>query len=129
MELTIRAALGANTRRIAYELLFESLTLALLGGLGGLALAFGALRLLVAMAPAGIPRIAQIGIDLPVLLFALAVSLLTGLLFGSAPVLKYARSGLGTGLRMGAARSVSAGSGGVRAIRWWWCKWRWRWCY
>jgi predicted permease len=101
LELTIRAALGASTRRIAYELLFESLTLALLGGLGGLALAFGALRLLVAMAPAGIPRIAQIGIDLPVLLFALAVSLFTGLLFGSAPVLKYARAHLGSGLRDG----------------------------
>jgi predicted permease len=101
LELTIRAALGASTRRIAYELLFESLTLALLGGLGGLALAFGALRLLVAMAPAGIPRVAQIEIDLPVLLFALAVSLFTGLLFGSAPVLKYARAHLGSGLRDG----------------------------
>ena len=101
LELTIRAALGASTRRIAYELIVESLTLALLGGLGGLALAFGALRLLVAMAPAGIPRIAQIGIDLPVLLFALAVSLFTGLLFGSAPVLKYARAHLGSGLRDG----------------------------
>jgi predicted permease len=101
LELTIRAALGASTRRIAYELLFESLTLALLGGLGGLALAIGALRLLVAIAPAGIPRIAQIGIDLPVLVFALAVSLFTGLLFGSAPVLKYARAHLGSGLRDG----------------------------
>jgi len=108
LELTIRAALGASTRRIAYELLFESLTLALLGALGGLALAFGALRLLVAMAPAGIPRVTQIGIDLPVLLFALAVSLFTGLLFGSAPVLKYAGAHLSSGLRDGGrALSVS----------------------
>lgn len=101
LELTIRAALGASTRRIAYELLFESLTVALLGGVGGLALAFGALRLLVAVAPAGIPRIAQVGIDPPVLLYALAVSLFTGLLFGSAPVLKYAGARLATGLRDG----------------------------
>jgi len=62
LELTIRAALGASVGRITYELLFESLTIAVLGGLGGLALAFGALRLLVAVAPVGIPRIAEIGI-------------------------------------------------------------------
>jgi predicted permease len=101
LELTIRAALGANMGRIAAELLFESLTLALLGGFGGLGLAFGALRVLVAAAPAGIPRMAQVGIDAPVLLFALAISLLTGLLFGWAPVLKYAGARLGTGLRDG----------------------------
>ncbi len=129
LELTIRAALGASTRRIAYELLFESLTLALLGGVGGLALAFGALRLLVAIAPAGIPRIAQIGIDLPVLLFALAVSLFTGLLFGSAPVLKYARARLGSGLRDG-GRTLSVSRERRRArstlvV----CKSRSRWCF
>jgi putative ABC transport system permease protein len=101
LELTIRAALGASTRRIAYELLFESLTVALLGGLGGLALAFGALRLLVAIAPAGIPRIAEVGIDSPVLFFVLGVSVFTGLLFGSAPILKYAGARLATGLRDG----------------------------
>jgi predicted permease len=101
LELTIRAALGATARRIAYDLLFESLTLALLGGFVGLALAFGALRILVSIAPAGLPRIDQIGIDAPVLLFAIAVSLLTGLLFGSAPILKYAGAQLGTSLREG----------------------------
>jgi len=106
LELTIRAALGASTRRIAYELLFESLTVALLGGIVGLALAFAALRMLVAIAPEGLPRVAQIGIDAPVLLFAIAVSLFTGLLFGSAPVLKYASSRLATDLRDG-GRAIS----------------------
>jgi predicted permease len=106
LELTIRAALGASTRRIAGELLFESLTVAVLGGAAGLALAFGALRLLVAIAPAGLPRITQIGIDAPVLLFAIAVSLFTGLLFGAVPVLKYASSGLAGALRDG-GRAVS----------------------
>ena len=106
LELTIRAALGASTRRLAYELIFESLTVALLGGIAGLALAFGALRILVAVAPAGLPRLAQIGIDAPVLLFAVATSLFTGLLFGSVPVLKYAGAHLATGLRDG-GRAVS----------------------
>ncbi len=108
LELTIRAALGATIGRIAYELLFESLTIAVLGGISGLALAFGALRLLAAIAPAGLPRIAQIGIDAPVLLFAIAISLFTGLLFGSAPALKYAGSHIATNLRDGGrAMSVS----------------------
>jgi predicted permease len=101
MELAIRAALGASARRIAYELLFESLTVAILGGVAGLALAFGALRLLVAVAPAGIPRVDQIGLDPAVLLFALVVSLFTGLLFGAVPVLKYAGIRLNASLREG----------------------------
>ena len=70
-ELAIRSALGAGWGRIAAELLFESLLLGLAGSLIGLALAYGALRLLVAMAPTGLPRIHEIGIDLPVLLFTL----------------------------------------------------------
>ncbi len=77
------------------------MTLAVLGGAGGLLVAWGALRLLVAIAPAGLPRIGEIGIDAPVLLFAFCVSLVTGLLFGSVPVFKYAGARLGTGLREG----------------------------
>jgi putative ABC transport system permease protein len=76
--------------RIARNLLAECVTLGLLGGALGLALAYGALRVLVAIVPAGIPRLNEIGIDGPVLSFALAVSLLTGAVFGSVPVLKYA---------------------------------------
>ncbi|HLH05583.1 MAG TPA: ABC transporter permease [Bryobacteraceae bacterium] len=100
-ELLIRAALGAGKARIAGELLVESITLAILGGVAGIALAFGALRLLVWLAPSGIPRLDQIAINLPVLLFALAVSIFTGLLFGSVPVFKYAGVRPGTGLREG----------------------------
>src|SRR5580704_12553286 len=105
-ELAIRAALGAGWRRIAGELLFESVILGLLGSLLGLALAYGALRILVAMAPTGIPRIHEIGIDLPVLLFTLAITLLSSLLFGSIPIFKYAGSRLNASLREG-GRSLS----------------------
>ncbi len=106
MELAIRSALGASTGRIAYELLFESITVAILGGLAGLALAFVAVKALVAIAPVGIPRVTEIGIDGKVLLFALAISLLTGLLFGSVPVLKYAGLRLNASLREG-GRTIS----------------------
>jgi predicted permease len=107
-ELAIRAALGATPWRIAAELLLENLVLALLGGVLGLALAYAALRVLVAMAPADLPRLEEIGIDGPTLLFSLAASLVSSLLFGSIPVLKYASKHVGTGLRQG-GRSMSEG--------------------
>jgi predicted permease len=105
-ELALRAALGAGWGRIAGELLLESLTLGLVGGLLGLGLAYAALRVFVAMAPAGIPRIQEIGIDRSVLLFTLGVSALASVLFGSIPVFKYAGSQLSTGIREG-GRSLS----------------------
>jgi predicted permease len=105
-ELAIRAALGASRVRIAAELFLESLILALLGSVLGLALAYGALRSLVAFAPAGLPRLDETGVDGTVVLFTLALSLVTSLLFGSIPVLKYAGARLGTGLREG-GRSMS----------------------
>ncbi len=100
-ELAIRSALGASRRRLAGDLLFESVLIGLAGSVLGLGLAYGALRVLVALAPTGIPRIQGIGIDVPVLLFTLAISLAASLLFGCVPVLKYAGSRLGTGLREG----------------------------
>ncbi len=105
-EIALRSALGASRGRIAGEMLFESLVLGILGSVLGLGLAYGALRLLVRLAPAGLPRLNEIGIDVPVLLFALGVSLVAGLLFGCVPVLKYAGTRLGTGLRE-AGRSLS----------------------
>lgn len=106
-ELAIRAALGAGSQRIARELLMESMTLGILGGVVGLALAFGAVRLLVAFAPGNLPRLQDITLDIPVLVFTLALSLVAGLLFGAIPVLKYAGAQLGTTLRAG-GRTASA---------------------
>jgi putative ABC transport system permease protein len=105
-ELAIRAALGASRSRIAGELLFESLILALLGSVLGLGLAYAALRVLVAMAPRGLPRLNEIGVDGTVVLFTLVVALVASLLFGPIPILKYAGARLGTGLREG-GRSIS----------------------
>jgi predicted permease len=100
-ELALRAALGAGWWRIAGELLLESVILGLLGGVVGLGLAYAALRVLVAVAPAGLPRISEVGINEPVLLFTLAVSLFASLLFGCVPILKYAGARLTTGIREG----------------------------
>ncbi|MGH9542501.1 MAG: ABC transporter permease [Terriglobales bacterium] len=100
-ELAIRAALGSSRARIAADLWLESLILALLGGALGLGLAYGALRLLVALAPAGLPRLADIGLNGPVLLFSLAIAVLASLMCGAIPVVKYAGARAGTGLREG----------------------------
>ena len=100
-ELAIRAALGAGKGRLALEMFAESVTLAVIGGSLGLALAGGALLLLRTMAPAGLPRLDEIGIDVPVLLFAFAISLFSGLLFGFVPVLKYAGTRIAETLRAG----------------------------
>jgi predicted permease len=100
-ELAIRAAVGAGRRRVAADLLLESVVLGVLGSLLGLAFAYGGLRVLLAMAPTGLPRIREIGIDVPVLLFTLALALLSSLLIGSIPVFKYAGGRLNAGLREG----------------------------
>jgi len=100
-ELAVRAALGAGWKRIAADLLFESVTLGLIGSALGLVLAYAALRVLVAIAPTGLPRIHEIGIDFPVLLFTLVIALFSSLLVAAIPVFKYAGSRLNTGLREG----------------------------
>jgi predicted permease len=104
-ELAVRAALGASRGRIAAELLFESLVIGLLGALLGLALAYAALQVLIGMAPEGLPRLAEIGIDLPTLVFTLAISLFASLLFGCVPILKYAGAGAFPGLGDGGRTS------------------------
>jgi predicted permease len=84
-ELAIRSALGASWGRLARELLSESMTLGLLGGLVGLGLAAAGIRLLVGIGPEHLPRLEEIGIDAVVLLFTLVVSLLPASSSGSSP--------------------------------------------
>jgi putative ABC transport system permease protein len=100
-ELAIRLALGASWGQIARALIVESLLLGALGGAAGLGLAFGAVRLLTAIAPSNLPRLNEISIDGNVLLFTLAVSLLAGALFGAIPIFKCAGPHLATALRAG----------------------------
>jgi putative ABC transport system permease protein len=100
-ELAVRSALGASPFRIAGELLLESVTLGFLGSAIGLGLAYAALRALIAIAPDGLPRINEIGIDGPVLLFTFAISILASVLFGAIPIFKYAGVRISTGIREG----------------------------
>jgi predicted permease len=106
-ELSIRTALGASPWQVAKGFLLESALLGLLGSVLGLVLAWGALRLLVALAPAGLPRLHDISIDGSVLIFTLGITLFCSLLFGSVPALRFARARVTSGL--GGSRTASAG--------------------
>jgi predicted permease len=107
-ELAVRTALGASRWRIASDFLLESVVIGIMGSGLGLLLAWGALRLLRAINPQGLPRLQDIGIDLTVLAFTVVVSLFCSLLFGSIPALRYGSARMGTGLREG-GRTLSEG--------------------
>lgn len=104
-EFAIRAALGASRGRIARQPVVESLALASLGGAAGLGLAYAAVRILVTHGPTALPRVREISMDSTSLLFALACSLLSGMLFGFIAFLK---SGLTNGLQNARGASQSA---------------------
>jgi putative ABC transport system permease protein len=87
-ELAIRSALGAGRGRLMRQMLTESLLLSIIGGLAGLLLAMWGIDLLPSLDPDNIPRQTAIGINAPVLLFTLGISVVTGCLFGLAPALQ-----------------------------------------
>jgi predicted permease len=107
-ELSIRAALGASRMRIARELLIESVSLGILGGVIAVGMAWAGLRLLVAIGPADLPRLSEISLDARTLGFTLALSVLSGLLFGSISALRYART-KASAILGGTTRTASAG--------------------
>ncbi len=109
----IRTALGASRGRLLRQSIVESTLLALTGGALGIALAYWGLRVLLAVAPIELPRLSEVHVDGRVLLFALAISLLTGLIFGALPALRSMRSAPIETLKS-AGRGNTEGRGGLR---------------
>jgi predicted permease len=114
-ELAVRAALGAGRGRIARQLLTESLTLALLGGVLGLGLAYAGVRALASLGATELPRASAIGIDPVVLGFTFAIAIAAGLLFGLMPALRAANPDLQATLRAGARGTIGGPGHRLRA--------------
>lgn len=105
-EIAVRRAIGASGGAIARVFLSESVLLAMGGGLVGLGLAWGAVRLLVAAAPVSLPRLGEVRLDAVVITFAFLLSILAALLFGSAPL--WRRSGLAVSLDESGRRNTAS---------------------
>jgi putative ABC transport system permease protein len=114
-EVALRSALGAGRGRLITMVMAESASLALIAGVAGLAAGWVGLKLLVAMAPADLPRLSEVTLNGPVVLFALAATLLTSFLSGLAPAFRLAKMDLNAALREG-GRTL-AGSHGAERTR------------
>jgi len=115
LEMSVRAALGAGGRRIARQLLTESVVLSVLGGLVGVALTWMLLPLIRHASGANVPRLDEVTLDPRVLAFAFIVAVGTGLLFGMTPALHALRGSLQSGLRDG-GRSIAGAGRSVRDL-------------
>ena len=114
-EMSIRTAYGAGRGRLARQLFTESLLLAGIGALGGLGLAWASMKALHRLAPAALPRVAEVGMDGTVLLVLLASTILTGILFGTVPVVRLYHGKAFGALRDGVRRTQSQGQHRVQS--------------
>jgi predicted permease len=114
-EIAIRTALGVGALRMVRQLLTESMLLALIGGAAGLGIAKWALMVVRRMNPGNIPRLEDIHINGAVLAFTLAISIVTGVLFGIAPAMRALKVDLNTSLKSGGRSGHS--DGGLRLAR------------
>jgi predicted permease len=116
-ELSLRAALGAGRGRIVRSLLVESVLLGLIGGALGVGLAYAGLRLLLAIGPANLPRLSEISLDARTLGFTAVLSLLSSVLFGLIPALRYTGARISASLAsIGRTASLSRERHRVRSV-------------
>ena len=111
-EVAVRTALGASWYRLVRQLLTESVLLGLLGGVAGIAIAYGALQVVRSTNPGNIPRLEAITLDGTVLAFTLTISILTGILFGLVPAVRTVRVDLSSSMKAGGRNTQGEGGFG-----------------
>jgi predicted permease len=109
-EMGVRAALGAWRGRLIRQVLTEAVMLSAAGGALGILIAYAAIRLLLLLNPGNIPRLDETSLDLRVMLFTVAISLATGIVFGTLPALGVSRMNLGELLKQGGSKGVTGAS-------------------
>jgi predicted permease len=109
-EIAVRTALGAGRMRLIRQFLTEGVVLGLVGGLLGLLIGYVGVRALIAVNPRGVPRAAEIGLDMNVVLFTFGVAIVTGLIFGLAPALQVSGKSFVQALRDGSGRTTATGA-------------------
>jgi predicted permease len=114
-ELAVRTALGASRWDLSRVLLLESVLLSVLGGVGGILVAFWGVGLLQASLPAGVPRLASVAVDLRVMTAALSAAIVTGVVFGVLPALQVSKPSMGS--LVGTSGRIQSASRGSRRVR------------
>ena len=113
-ELAVRSVLGASRWRLKRQMIVESLTLSAVGGACGMLVAYLGIRSILALAPADLPRLDEVHIDVPTIVFALAISTIAGLVIGVSPASQLGRADVGKALASGMRSTASRGTGRLR---------------
>jgi len=113
-ELAVRSMLGASSWRLKRQMIVESLTLSAVGGACGMLVAYLGIRAILALAPADLPRLDEVHIDVPTIVFALAISTIAGLVIGVSPASQLGRAEVGEALASGMRSTASREAGRLR---------------
>ncbi len=115
-ELAVRSAIGASRWRLSRQMIVESLTLSAVGGACGVLIAYGAIRLILALAPADVPRLDEVHVDTRTLIFTLIISTIAGLVIGVSPAWQFGNADAGEAMASGIRSTASRGVGRLRFV-------------
>src|SRR5262249_41447786 len=115
-ELAVRSAIGASRWRLMRQMIVESLTLSAVGGACGALIAYGAIRVILALAPADVPRLDEVHLGARTVIFTLIISTIAGLVIGVSPAWQFGKADAGDAMACGRRSTTSRGTGRLRVV-------------